>query len=238
MNELNNNEKNKSIEYILSHGLVTPQTTRSKIFEMFRTIGVRYIFWDTGYSLFFAALTLAIALALLVIINADYRYSAAVSVAPLMFLLINAFAETSERACGLYELKQTCRYTIRQITALRVLCYSLVGAAFTAVVTVLKMQDLHEFISMFTLCLSALFICAALSLSVMRYTRRLWANAVFSGAWVFASIALPFSLGKKWEVLLGNTPVIISAIIAVIGATALIYQISKMLSEVEKYAVA
>ena len=235
---MNEHEKRKSIDHILAQGLIKPQTTRARITEMFRALGVRYIFWDTGYSLFFAAVTLAVVMVLFIISPEDYRYSTAVTVAPLLFLLINVFAETSERACGLYELKQTCRYTIRQITALRVVCYSLLGAVFTAVTAVLKAADFYEFLAIFPLCLSALFVCAALSLSVMRYARKIWANAAFSAVWVFANLTLPLSFGERWETLLGSTPVVLSAAVAVIGAAILIYQISKMLSEVEKYAVA
>jgi hypothetical protein len=234
---MNEQEKNASIEYILSKGLVTPQTAWERLTEMTRTIGFRYIFWDTGYSLFFAAVTLAIVLALFIIVHDDYRYSASVTVAPLMFLLITVFTETSERASGLYELKQTCRYTICQITALRVACYSVLGAAFTTVIAVISAKDAYEFLVLFPLCLSALFVCAALSLTIMRFIRSKWAHAVFSAAWVFVCIALAFSL-KRWDTLLSGTPVILSVVIAVFGAAILAYQISRMLSEVDKYAVA
>jgi hypothetical protein len=218
--------------------LVTPQTAWARIAEMTRAIGLRYIFWDTGYSLFFAAVTLAVVLVLFAFAPDDYRYSASVAVAPLMFILITVFTETSERACGLYELKQTCRYTIRQITALRVVFYSVLGAAFTAVIAVLGAKDAYEFLSLFPLCLSALFVCAALSLTIMRFFHGKWVHAGFSAAWVFVSIMLAFSLNKRWETLLSGTPVLLSVIVALIGAAVLAYQISRMLSEVDKYAVA
>ncbi|MCL2109085.1 MAG: hypothetical protein FWH20_07045 [Oscillospiraceae bacterium] len=235
---MNESKKNASIDYILAQGLVAPQTTRSRIAEMFRNLGLRCIFWDTGYSLLFAALTFALVMALFVVVPYDYRFSAAVAVAPLFFLLINLFTETSERACGLYEIKQTCRYTIRQITALRVLYYSVVGAVFTAIIAVIKMETAYEFFSILTLCLAALFICAALSISIVRYLRKLWANAAFSVAWIFVTAALTFSLGEPWENLLSNTPIIISATVALIGITFFIYQVSKMLSEEKTYAFA
>lgn len=235
---MNEKVKNASIEYILLHGLVKPQTAKERITEMLRTIGFRFIFWDTGYSLLFTAVTLAGILVLFSFAPNNYRCSAAVGVAPLLFLLITLFAETSERACGLYELKQTCRYTIRQITALRVICYSIVGSAFTAVVAAMSATGGYEFLSLFPLCLSAMFICAVLGLSAMRFLPGKWVNAVFSAAWVFVNIALPFSLGEKWEAILRNMPIAISAAFAVFGAAVLAYQISKMLSEVKKYAVA
>ena len=234
---MNEKVKNASIEYILSQGLVKPQTARERIAEMLRTIGFRFIFWDTGYSLFFAAVTLAVVLVLFSLVPERYRCSAAVAVAPLLFLLITLFAETSERACGLYELKQTCRYTIRQITALRVIGYSVVGSVFTAVVAATSVDSGYEFLSLFPLCLSALFFCAVLGLSAMRFLHGKWVNASFSAVWVFVNIALPFSLGEKWEAILREMPIAFSVALAVLGAAVLAYQISKMLSEVKKYAV-
>ena len=235
---MNEKEKNASIEYILTQGLVKPQTACSRITEMLRVIGFHHIFWDTGYSVFFIVVSLAIVFALFVASPSNYRYSIAVAVAPLSYLLITAFAETPERSCGLYELKQTCRYTIRQITAIRVLCYSIIGAVFTAVVAVMGAKDAYDFLSLFALCLSALFICAALSLTVMRYLRNKWASAAFSVAWMLVNIALPALFNDKWEKVLGNIPVAISAAAALIGAAVLAYQISKMLSEVKEYALA
>lgn len=230
--------KNASIEFILSQGLVEPQTTRKRIVEMLHTTGFRFIFWDTGYSLFFATITLVGVLVLFNFVPDGYRYSAAIAVAPLSFLLITMFVETSERTFGLYELKQTFHYTIRQVTTLRVICYSVVGSLFTAVIAAISADSGYEFLTLFPLCLSALFICAVLSLSIMRFFHNKWGIVVYSGAWVFLNAALLFSLGGKWEVILREIPIVLSVSLAIFGAAVLIYQIKNMLSEVKKYAVA
>ena len=235
---MNEERKSASIETILAQGLVTPQTARARIAEMTRALGFRCIFWDTGYSLFFAAVTILAVLALFIFSSEDYRYSGAVAVAPLLYLLITAFAETSERACGLYELKQTCRYTIRQITALRVGCYSVVGAAFTAIVSVIGAESFYEFAALFPLCLSALFVCAALSLTAIRWLKGRWVLAAFSAAWLIVSVALPFSRNELWEAFLSRVPIAVSAAVALAGIAVFSYQGSKMLSEVKKYAYA
>ena len=235
---MNEKTKNASIEYILSQGLVKPQRARERIAEMLRTIGFRFIFWDTGYSLFFTAVTLVVVLVLFSFAPDDYRYSASIAVAPLFFLLITMFAETSERACELYELKQTCRYTIHQVTALRVICYSGVGFVFTVVIAIISTDSGYEFFSLFPLCLSALFLCAILSISFMRLLHGKWVNAVFSAVWVFVNTVIPFSLGEKWEMILREMPIAFSVVLAILGGAVLAYQVSKMLSEVKKYAIA
>lgn len=235
---MNEKVKNESIESILSQGLANPQTTRERVAEMGRSLGWRFLFWDTGYGLFFAAITLAAVLVLFSLAPDEYRSSAAVAVAPLLFLFAILFAETSERVGGLYELKMTCRYTIRQITALRVTCYSVLGSAFTAMVAGISVDNGYEFLKLFPLCLSALFVCAVLALSVMQVLHGKWIHAAFAAAWVFVNIALPFALGDKWEAILQETPIAISSVLAVCGAAAFVCQISKMIREVKNHAVA
>ena len=231
-------EKNASIEFILTQGLHKPQTAWARIAEMARAMGFRHIFWDTGYSIFFTAVTILAVLAMFFFSSEDYRYSSTVAVAPLLYLLITAFTETSERACGLYEMKQTCRYTIRQITSLRVACYSVAGTVFTAMIAVAGAESVYEFAAMFPLCLSALFACAALSLSAIRFLKGKWVPAAFSAVWLVVSVALPFSRNELWESFLSRVPIAVSAVIALVGIALFSFQASKTLSEVKKYAYA
>lgn len=228
--------KNAAIENILDKGLTRSQTTLECIIGMVRTLGLRYIFWDTWYSIFFAAITFLGALFIFAISPDDIRYSVAVTIAPLLFLLITVFTETSERLHGLYELKQTCRYTIRQIATLRMICYSIAGLIFITVISVVSTQDAGEFLSMFMLCLAALLLCAASSLTVMRFIRNPWATTVLTGVWILANISLSFFSDGRWETALSSVPLIIPTILVTAGAAILVYQASKLIRENTNYA--
>lgn len=229
-------DKDKSIEYILDHGLAKPKTASAQAAEILRALGWRFIFWDTAYSLAFAAITVAVILALFGFAPNNCRYSAAVAAAPLLYLLISVFAETSERASGLYELKQTCRYATRQITAVRTCAYSVAGGIYTAAVALASAASAPEFITMFPLGLLALFACAVPQLALTRFARCKWANALYAAVWVFINIALPFRLGDVWEKALAGIPVAVSIAAAAAGASIIAYQIKKMLTEAKPYA--
>ncbi len=235
---MNEAEKNKSIDQILAQGLVNPQTTGERISGMLRELGLRFIFWDTGYSLFFAAITLACTFALFMLAPSTYRISATVAVAPLLLLFAILFAETSERLGGLYQIKQTCRYTIRQIAALRILCYCALGILFTVFVALVRADQEFGFFSLFPLCLSALFVCAALSLSMLHQARNQWNYPVFSAIWLLATIVVPLSFGEAWESTLREMPLMFSIGLTVIGVGLFVWQISKMLREVTRDAIA
>jgi hypothetical protein len=229
-------DKDRSIEYILDHGLVRPKTAREQASDIIRIFGFRFIFWDTEYSLTFTAITTALILAVFAIAPNDYRCSATVAVAPLLYLLIAVFTETAERTSGLYELKQACRYTTRQITALRTVCYSVVGTVYTAVVALISAVSVSEFVTMFSLGLLALFVCAVPQLTLTRFVRYKWVNALYAAVWVFLNVALPFRLGAVWEKTLAGIPIAVALGVSVAGAAIIVCQIKKMLTEVKPYA--
>ena len=231
-------QKETSIEYIISRGLVKPKTGREQARDMISTLGWRFIFWDTAYSLTFAAITIAVALVILSAAPEDFRFTATVAAAPLLYLLIAVFAETTERAGGLFELKQTCRFTTRQITALRTSAYSAAGAVYTIVFSAVSANNSHELAVMLPLGLLTLFVCALPQLTLIRFARCKWANPLFGLAWVFVNLALPIRLGHTWETFLAGIPVAATFGTAAVCGFALIWQINKMLREVKPYAIA
>ena len=233
---MTNEEKNTSIEYILEQGLVTPPTFGKRIMKMHDTLGLRFIFWDLSYSLIFVAVTLLGISFSLRYAPIDFQYSVAFGFSPVLFLCIMLFAEMSERACGLYELKQTCRYTSRQITALRSIYYSLAGAVFAVIVTAFSSENMVQFFRIIPISFGGLLLCAVMSLSVIRLSRNKWTIAVFGIAWACINIALPITLGEYWESFLSGLPIAATIAIAIIGAAGFIYQTNKMLSEEKQYA--
>ena len=235
---MNEKEKNASIEYILARGLVKPPTPWERISKMHRVLGLKFIFWDLSYSIIFVSVTLLGVTFMLQHAPMDYPYSLALGFSPLLFLLIILFSELNERACGLYELKQTCRYTSRQITALRCIYYSLAGMAFTVIVAAFAAESTTQFFKVLPLCLGGLFLCAATSLSVIRLTHNRWNIVVLSVAWVFINLSLPIALRENWELFLSGLQLVFTIAFMMAGAAVFMYQTNKMLMEGKQYAIA
>ena len=236
---MTNNEKNASIEYILAKGFVKPASFWERASTMHRVLGWRFIFWDLSYSLIFASVTL---LALVFLFRHVpvyyYQYTVAVAFSPVLFVLITLLAEINERACGLYELKQTCRYTSRQITALRCIYYSLAGVAFAISITAFSSESAMYFIRILPLCLGGLFLCATMELSVIRFSHSKWAIAAFSAIWLITNMALPMVFRQRWEGFLESLPLVFTIIFMVAGAALFMYQTNKMLTEDNRYVIA
>jgi hypothetical protein len=235
---LSKEKREASIIFILGQGLVKPKTATELIREMWSNLGLRFIFWDTSYSIIFGALTLIPILLLAILAPENMRYTTAFAVSPTLFLIIITFAETAEKVGGLYELKQTCRYTVRQVAAMRVVFYALAGILYSAIITLISAGNAFEYISLLLLCLSSLFACAALSLFALRHLRGKWGALIFAAVWVFANLALHYTVGASREAFLAEIPLAITLAVTAVGAAALAYQLRKMLLEVKNYAVA
>jgi len=232
------NDKNTSIAYILAQGLEPAPTARARIREMLNGLGLRFIFWDMAYSFIFAGITLAGALLISLFGHEAQSHTMAVTLSPLLFLLITLFAETAERMDGLYELKQTFYYTTAQVTALRAMCYSALGLVFTVVMAAVNATGMAQFWSLLPLCLCVFFLCAALHITILCRLRQKWTTAVVSAVWVFVNIALPFAFDHKWEKLLRGLPTAIVLAVAVLCAAGLVWHIRKLLLEGKCYASA
>lgn len=232
-------EKNNSIEYILTQGLVKPPTFFECITKIHQVLGWKFIFWDFSYSLIFMAFTLSGIAFLFRHAPMDYQYSVALGFSPVLFLLIMLFAEMNERTCRLYDLKQTCRYTSQQITALRCIYYSLAGTVFTVIITFFSTESIVKFSRVLPVSLGGLFLCAAIGLSVIRLSRSSrWGIAIYGIAWVCINLTLPFTFGEDWELFLSGLPLVVTVVFMIAGAAIFMYQTNKMLTEEKSYAVA
>ncbi|MCL2372906.1 MAG: hypothetical protein FWC78_05845 [Defluviitaleaceae bacterium] len=232
-------DKDKSIEFILSQGFTRPPSFYVKVAKMHGILGWRFIFWDFSYSFIFLLVTLAGVVFLLRHAPVyEFPYSVAAGFSPILFLLITLFTEINERTCNLYQLKQTCRYTSRQVTALRSMYYSVVGVGFAVLVAAISTDGAAQFFRVLPLCLGGLFLCAAVELLVIRLSRSKFAIAATSAAWLAVNLSMPMTLGVRWEALLSGTPLLLAVAFPVAAAAAFIYQTNKMLMEENSHAIA
>lgn len=234
------NQKNMAIEEILQKGLVRPATLTTKLWEMWRTLGPKYIFGDIYQALIIAVVVIvgffSLYLQFLCLQSSrPIMHSITFAFAPLSFLIIMLFAEIIERLGGLYELKMTFKYTIRQITAFRILCFSLLGVVFCVISSVFSGGG---FFQAFATSLCALFLCSFLIAFIVRRFAPLW-RYVSMGAWVLASILFIYIFGNKWEMLLSNTPTALTFILAAVVFALFLHEIKQIITEkrgVEIYA--
>lgn len=231
MIELSQIEKDRAIEEILSKGLSKPKSLWEYICEIYRTLGFRYVFFDMAHAVILTVIAITGFIILYPLTSAQHIYTALFAVAPVFFVFIVLFTETIEKVSGLYDLKMTCKYTVQQITAFRVLCLSLVGGVFSTLTSLYFswVFIVNDFFRAFSLSLCALFLCAFLTIFIIRRFNWKWNHISVILFWVVIDLLPTWILGEQWELFLAQMPVAITMFAAVLACVLFLMETKKLM---------
>lgn len=182
-------EKRRSIQLILDEELPHRKPLQSVIPHLIHTIGLRNLFWGTWDCIFLALLggiTLAILFVVPSAVHIQLLPLGLLLVSPAIYGLLHGLTVWKERQIGLYELKMTCCYTLKELTALRMVFFG--GAsALQDVLFVLCLRQTGTALSllqMLGISLSALFLYGTATLLAIAHSssRHQWSvPAVWCG---------------------------------------------------------
>ena len=233
------NQRDNAINAILEMGLTPPVSMWAYLRDMYKHLGLRNIFWESLPAIAISVCVAALYATFLIQFasgNADWNlYSLLFMMSPILFICLTLSADFAERCSGLYELKMTCKYTIRQIATLRLLCFSLAGMIF-AVVSGAMLNHTAEIGYMFqllSLVLCSVFLCALSTIYIARKLRNGW--YLGSLIWVVASALPMLVFGQAWESILVNLPPAATLAVAATACTLFLREIKIITREV-RYA--
>ena len=224
-------EKEKAIEYILSKGLSKPKNLWDIFYMMYRSLGLRYLFLDTTEPII---ISVAFMIGFILLCSSSLKQYINVvlfATAPVFFVFAVLLTEIAERINLLYELKMTFKYTIQQITAFRVVCFSLIGTVLCTLISLFApFPGDYDIVRALSLSLCALFLCSSLSIFIMRYFNWKWRH--FAPILVWMTICLlPICISAKWwESFLSRVPVAITISVAAVAFVLFIKEIKKLVN--------
>jgi hypothetical protein len=222
-------EKNRTIEDILSKGLSKPKSLWNYIHEIYHALGLRYIFMGTAPAILMTVAAILAWIRLFPFAPEQHPYATLFALAPAFFLVMVCITETIERVGGLYEIKMTCKYTIQQITAFRVLCFSLMGAVFCTLTSLYfsRLPVDYSFFKALSISFCALFLCAVLTLVILRLFNRLWMYLSAILLWLTIGILPVRFFGRSWELLLAQIPIAETLFVTVMVCALFLIEIKK-----------
>ncbi|MDR7855853.1 hypothetical protein [Tissierella sp.] len=224
-----NSEKENAIENILSQGLSKPDGLWDFCYRMYCSLGFKFIFFDISQAIIMAvAITIGFIL-FYPLSSQQHVYSTLFAVSPLFFITVIFFTEFIERNDSLHELKMTFKHTIQKIIIFRILCYSLISMVICIFLSI-SMPDKYNFLRAASITLSALFICALLTIYIMRRLKGRWIHFTSLVAWVATAFLPVLILGERWELLLSQIPIGITITVGVIGFILYLNEIKKLIN--------
>jgi len=229
--DLSEKEKDQEIDNILSKGLIAPKNLWTQLYEIYRVLGLRYIFSNALFSTL-AACAVTLGIVVLYPFSASkHLYALLFAVAPLFYVLITSFIETAEKFSGLYELKMVCKYTIEQITAFRVFCYSLLGTCFCTLISIYftHISSAYRFFKVFSFSICVLFLCSLMSIVIMRKVNWQWRQFITMVIWITLDVIPAWFFGNQWELFLSQIPMAVTLVIAVISFILFLCETKKLM---------
>lgn len=231
MNKPSPAEKERAIEFILSKGLVQPKSLWHHLYEMYRNLGFKHLFLNTWYPVILSIVLMVGFLYLCPLSPEKFKYTVLFAAAPVFFIFVVLLTEIIEwQDSGLYELKMTCKYTIQQIAAFRVLCFSLMGTMLsTLTVLFSKYSDATDLFRSLSLSLSALFLCSYLSIWIMRSFTSRWNHFTPLLIWIVMTLCPLWILKERWELFLSQIPLAITLFVALILFALFMMELKKLI---------
>lgn len=228
----NESEKDLSIDFILLKGLSHPKSLLNYLLKLYRSLGFGFIFWDTA-DIFLLSAAGAFGIALFWVMSSEqYIYGTLFAISPILFLLLTLITEAKERISGLYELKMTLKFTMNQIIAFQMLCFSGIGVAFCILMLSITwfMGKEQFFGHIVTISLCALFLCSFITLFTIVHIKGKWVFYIPSAIWVVICILPAQMFSDKWELFLSKIPIGVNLCMIFVLAWLYIREIKKLIS--------
>ena len=161
MKELSKAEKDKAIAEILDKGLVSPVCRLKKIWVFLGFCSPKWIFFDMGDCIF---LGLLIAFTgWIILLQADEKFICCVlfGISPFVYMAAYLLSSWKEYQQQMYEMKMVCLYSVYQVTALRMLYFSVLNLISNSAILVI-IEESHitkiDFWRMLGISFSSIFI--------------------------------------------------------------------------------
>lgn len=229
----NDNEKEKSINTILIQGIKKPKSIISYLNLLYRNIGLRHIFWDIWDAILYMVIMSAGIMILSYFSFKSFDSVLLFTFSPSVYLFLTVITELKERMDCLYDLKMTCTFTIQQITAFRMICFSILGIVFSSFLSVFSwfIQDgTVNFFNQLSISMLALFLCSTLSLEVIVYIPYKKSIIAVPVIWSLICIIPVIIFGNNWTLYLNNIPPAIAILVICLCIILSLKEIKKLIS--------
>ncbi len=157
--KLSEEEKENAIRSIIKQGIVTPKSRIKGIIDICKSCTFSVLFFGIGDCVF---LSILITLCLwLFFLEAGKKtiLCTVFTLSPFVYLMSFSLTTWKEKILQLYEITMSCRYTIRQVTALRMIYFSIGNMLInTVVLAIVSRNEFAAFWKMLGLSFSSLFL--------------------------------------------------------------------------------
>lgn len=226
------------IETIVQRGVKPRVSFLGHIKDMYSQLGVRNIFHDMSEIIFIVLIGIVFfTLALVVTINDNsvtiqQIYSFIFVVSPLLYLSISLFSFFNTIQKKTFEIEMTCKYNIYQISALRMLIFSIVSILINTIILFIFFYSSKEIdvLRVLIISISSLFLFSSIFLyAIVNISASLTKYFITLG-WISANIILNTYKIDFYNKLLMEVPMFVHILITMICTAVYLKNLKRLIN--------
>lgn len=226
--KLSETQKEAAIQNIVKQGVISPSDRIRKLINVALKCPFRILFFGVGDCLFIGVLITACLWLFLMQLDTQVILCCVFALSPFAYIISFLLTSWKEYALQLYEIRSSCRYTMHQVTALRMICFSFINMMINAAALLLLVKMQAAFIPFWkalSLSFSSLFIYGVIMLFFHIKGKSFLSALIPPMLWCAFSLAAVMWCGSRIEVLLTGMAggAVVSLLIAACAAYLLIF---------------
>ena len=198
-------QRETAIQNIVKQGVISPADKIRKLINVALECPFRVMFFGIGDCLFLGVLITTCLWLFLMQLDTKVILCCVFALSPFAYIISFLLTSWKEYALQLYEIRSSCRYTMRQITALRMICFSFINMIINAAALLLLVKMQAAFIPFWKalgLSFSSLFIYGVIMLFFHIKGNSFLAALIPPATWCIVSLAAVTLCGSRIESLL------------------------------------
>ncbi|MEG0854968.1 MAG: hypothetical protein RSG52_00665 [Terrisporobacter sp.] len=231
-------EMKSQINLILDKGLESKESFYSYMKEMYQRIGFKNLFHDLSELTFIGVLLVSLLMYGILAIRGDFTlsreriYTFIFIGSPLYYLATNVFSLINVKENNTYDIEMVCKYNFYQISALRMLAFSVISILLSTVF-VLGLYNKINLLRGIMISITSIFLFSALLLYSMTKIKHYIGRYMVIGGWILGNgLLLRLSSNKYFE-FLQSMPMAVYIVVTVISVCVYLKNV-KILSNYNK----
>ncbi len=226
------------IDTIVAKGLYQKESFYSYLKNMYKHIGIRYLFRD-GLEIIVTILLVSSILFFTITNSNIYDiaktggiYAYLFTVSPILYLVMSISSFISAKQNGTYEIEMTCKYNMYQISAFRMLVFSTICILvnFLLVYAIISIYINISFLRAFAISISSLFLFSTVFLfTITKLQSKLTKYFIVLG-WIIINLALCIFDINLYAQLLSNISIYTWLAVTVVSLFIYIKNIKALIS--------
>ncbi len=203
--KLSETQREAAIQDIVRQGVISPADRIMKLLNVALKCPFRILFFGVGDCLFLGVLITACLWLFLMQLDTKVILCCVFALSPFVYIISFLLTSWKEYALQLYEIRSSCRYTMRQVAALRMICFSFINMMINAAALMLLVKMQTSFIPFWKalgLSFASLFIYGFMMLFFHIKGKSFLSALIPPMLWCVFSLAAVMFCGSRIETLL------------------------------------